>query len=33
MAERIRAINPDCRVTAEQKFFNEKPPPIARAQI
>ena len=24
MAERIRAINPDCRVTAEQKFFNEK---------
>jgi tRNA A37 threonylcarbamoyladenosine dehydratase len=22
MAERIRAINPDCRVTAEQKFFN-----------
>ncbi len=23
MAERIRAINPDCRVTAEQKFFNE----------
>jgi tRNA A37 threonylcarbamoyladenosine dehydratase len=24
MAERIRAINPDCRVTAEQKFFNEE---------
>jgi tRNA A37 threonylcarbamoyladenosine dehydratase len=24
MAERIRAINPDCRVTAEQKFFNEQ---------
>src|ERR1039458_2555737 len=23
MAARIRAINPDCRVTAEQKFFNE----------
>ena len=23
MAERIRAINPDCRVTAAQKFFNE----------
>ena len=22
MAERIRAINPDCRVTAEQQFFN-----------
>jgi tRNA A37 threonylcarbamoyladenosine dehydratase len=22
MAERIRAINPDCRVTVEQKFFN-----------
>ena len=22
MADRIRAINPDCRVTAEQKFFN-----------
>jgi tRNA A37 threonylcarbamoyladenosine dehydratase len=22
MAERIRTINPDCRVTAEQKFFN-----------
>ena len=22
MAERIRAINPDCRVTAEQEFFN-----------
>jgi len=22
MAERIRAINPDCRVTAERKFFN-----------
>ncbi len=22
MAERIRAINPDCRVTTEQKFFN-----------
>jgi len=22
MAERIRAINPDCRVAAEQKFFN-----------
>ena len=22
MAERIRAINPDCRVMAEQKFFN-----------
>jgi tRNA A37 threonylcarbamoyladenosine dehydratase len=22
MAERIHAINPDCRVTAEQKFFN-----------
>ena len=22
MAERIRAINPDCRVIAEQKFFN-----------
>ena len=24
MAERIHAINPDCRVTAEQKFFNEQ---------
>ena len=24
MAERIRAINPDCRVTEEQKFFNEQ---------
>jgi len=24
MAERIRAINPDCRVTVEQKFFNEQ---------
>lgn len=24
MAERIRAINPDCRVTAEQNFFNEQ---------
>jgi len=24
MAERIRAINPECRVTAEQKFFNEQ---------
>src|ERR1017187_3427217 len=24
MAERIRAINPDCRVTAERKFFNEQ---------
>ncbi|HEY2329129.1 MAG TPA: tRNA threonylcarbamoyladenosine dehydratase [Verrucomicrobiae bacterium] len=24
MAERIRAINPGCRVTAEQKFFNEQ---------
>jgi tRNA A37 threonylcarbamoyladenosine dehydratase len=24
MAERIRAINPGCRVTAEQKFFNEE---------
>ena len=24
MAERLRAINPDCRVTAEQKFFNEQ---------
>lgn len=24
MAERIRAINSDCRVTAEQKFFNEQ---------
>jgi tRNA A37 threonylcarbamoyladenosine dehydratase len=24
MAERIRAINPVCRVTAEQKFFNEQ---------
>ena len=24
MAERIRAINPDCRVTAEQRFFNEQ---------
>jgi tRNA A37 threonylcarbamoyladenosine dehydratase len=23
MAERIRAINPGCRVTAEQQFFNE----------
>jgi tRNA A37 threonylcarbamoyladenosine dehydratase len=22
MAERIRAINPDCRITAKQKFFN-----------
>jgi len=22
MAERLRAINPDCRVTAQQKFFN-----------
>lgn len=24
MAERIRAINPECRVMAEQKFFNEQ---------
>lgn len=24
MAERIRAINPDCRVISEQKFFNEQ---------
>jgi tRNA A37 threonylcarbamoyladenosine dehydratase len=24
MAERIRAINPNCRVTAEQKFFSEQ---------
>jgi tRNA A37 threonylcarbamoyladenosine dehydratase len=24
MAERIRAINPDCRVTVEQKYFNEQ---------
>jgi tRNA A37 threonylcarbamoyladenosine dehydratase len=24
MAERIRAINPECRVTAEQRFFNEQ---------
>jgi tRNA A37 threonylcarbamoyladenosine dehydratase len=24
MVERIRAINPGCRVTAEQKFFNEQ---------
>lgn len=24
MAERIRAINPDCRVTVEQRFFNEQ---------
>jgi len=24
MAERIRAINPDCRVMVEQKFFNEQ---------
>jgi tRNA A37 threonylcarbamoyladenosine dehydratase len=24
MAERIQAINPDCRVTGEQKFFNEQ---------
>src|ERR1039457_2812653 len=24
MGERIRAINPDCRVTAEPKFFNEQ---------
>jgi len=24
MAERLRAINPGCRVTAEQKFFNEQ---------
>jgi tRNA A37 threonylcarbamoyladenosine dehydratase len=24
MAERIRAINPDCRVVAEQMFFNEQ---------
>jgi tRNA A37 threonylcarbamoyladenosine dehydratase len=24
MAERIHAINPDCRVIAEQKFFNEQ---------
>ena len=24
MAERIRAINPGCRVAAEQKFFNEQ---------
>lgn len=24
MAERVRSINPDCRVTAEQKFFNEQ---------
>jgi tRNA A37 threonylcarbamoyladenosine dehydratase len=24
MAERIRAINPDCKVTAAQKFFNEE---------
>lgn len=24
MAERIRAINPDCRVTPDQRFFNEQ---------
>jgi len=24
MAERIRAINPDCQIFAEQKFFNEQ---------
>jgi tRNA A37 threonylcarbamoyladenosine dehydratase len=24
MAERVHAIHPDCRVTAEQKFFNEQ---------
>ncbi|HSY20310.1 MAG TPA: tRNA threonylcarbamoyladenosine dehydratase, partial [Candidatus Acidoferrales bacterium] len=24
MADRIRAINPECRVTVEQKFFNEQ---------
>jgi tRNA A37 threonylcarbamoyladenosine dehydratase len=24
MAERIHAINPDCRVTVEQRFFNEQ---------
>ncbi len=24
MADRIRAINPECRVTAEQQFFNEQ---------
>ena len=24
MAERIRAINPECRVTAAQQFFNEQ---------
>jgi tRNA A37 threonylcarbamoyladenosine dehydratase len=24
MAERIRAINPDCKIVAEQKFFNEQ---------
>jgi tRNA threonylcarbamoyladenosine dehydratase len=24
MAERIRAINPDCRVVCEQKFYNEQ---------
>ena len=24
MAERIRAINPECRATVEQKFFNEQ---------
>ncbi len=24
MAERIRAINPECRVSAEQQFFNEQ---------
>ena len=24
MAERIRAINPECRVAAEQKYFNEQ---------
>jgi tRNA A37 threonylcarbamoyladenosine dehydratase len=24
MADRIRAINPDCRVTADQRFFNDQ---------
>ena len=33
MAERIRAINPECRVTAEQRFFNEQTEEIGRAHV
>jgi len=31
MAERIRAINPDCQVTAEQQFFTEQTAPALLA--